>query len=317
MKKLFLLIGLTVTFSYAQVTDENGTIANGASSTNLTGNIGIGVTPSSSSNYKFEVNGKSRFNDNILLGDPNGARTEINNNLNHKIFAPTNKKTVDIDGNFGGGGFVGVYKADTGWTAAAIRSMPTSAFPHQGLMVYELRNDLVSNFAIQAVSQIFSGDTEATNYISLNQSNSSIIIGDTGDYKRGLGYGLINKLKTSFESDVHLESGNLGIGTTSFVDGADTYRLSVDGKVRAHAIKVYTDWADFVFEKGYQLPTLEEVESYINENGHLKGIPSAKEVEENGIELGEMNKLLLQKIEELTLHVINLNKEVELLKSKK
>tara|TARA_R110002095_G_C4245611_1_gene239449 strand:- start:569 stop:907 length:339 start_codon:yes stop_codon:yes gene_type:complete len=73
MKKLFLLIGLTVTFSYSQVTDENGTSANGTASTNLTGNIGIGITPSSSSLYKLEVNGKTRFLDNLLIGDPNGA----------------------------------------------------------------------------------------------------------------------------------------------------------------------------------------------------------------------------------------------------
>ena len=61
---------------------------------------------------------------------------------------------------------------------------------------------------------------------------------------------------------------------------------------------------------------LEEVEKHINEKGHLKDIPSAEEVEKNGIELGEMNKLLLQKIEELTLYMIELNKEIDNLKKK-
>lgn len=102
----------------------------------------------------------------------------------------------------------------------------------------------------------------------------------------------------------------LGIGTTSFVDGTDTYRLAVNGSVRAHRVRVYTTWADFVFEKNYDLPTLEEVEKHIQDNGHLKDIPSAIEVEKNGIELGEMNKRLLQKVEELTLYVIQLNKEL-------
>jgi len=106
------------------------------------------------------------------------------------------------------------------------------------------------------------------------------------------------------------------IGTSSYTDGLDTYMLSVNGKVRAESVKVYTGWADFVFEKDYDLPTLEEVEEHINTHGHLKDIPSAKEVEENGIELGEMNKLLLQKIEELTLYTIQLKKEMELIKSK-
>ena len=109
----------------------------------------------------------------------------------------------------------------------------------------------------------------------------------------------------------------VGIGTTNFIDGTDIYRLAVKGAIRADRVKVYTTWADFVFEKEYKLPTLEEVESHIKEKGHLKDIPSAKEVEENGIELGEMNKRLLQKVEELTLYVIELNKEVKQLKAKK
>lgn len=113
------------------------------------------------------------------------------------------------------------------------------------------------------------------------------------------------------------ENSFFGIGTQSFVDGSDIYRLSVNGAIRAHRVKVYTTWADFVFEKEYKLPTLEEVEGHIKEKGHLKDIPSAKEVEENGIELGEMNKRLLQKVEELTLYVIELNKEVKQLKAKK
>lgn len=101
------------------------------------------------------------------------------------------------------------------------------------------------------------------------------------------------------------------IGTSSFTDGTDVYSLSVNGNVRADRVKVYTTWADYVFEDDYKLPTLEEVEKHIKEKGHLKDIPSAKEVEENGIELGEMNKLLLQKIEELTLYMIDQKKENE------
>lgn len=107
----------------------------------------------------------------------------------------------------------------------------------------------------------------------------------------------------------------IGIGTTSFTDGTDTYRLSVKGAIRADRVKVYTTWADFVFEKDYKLPTLEEVEKHIAEKGHLRDIPSAKEVEAKGIELGEMNKLLLQKVEELTLYMIDMNKEIQQLKT--
>jgi hypothetical protein len=107
----------------------------------------------------------------------------------------------------------------------------------------------------------------------------------------------------------------LGIGTTNFTDGSDVYRLAVKGAIRAERVKVYTTWADFVFDENYNLPSLDEVEKHIIENGHLKDIPSAKEVEANGIELGEMNKKLLQKIEELTLYIIEMNKELKEVKS--
>lgn len=108
----------------------------------------------------------------------------------------------------------------------------------------------------------------------------------------------------------------LTIGTSSYNDNGDLYKLTVNGKVRAHAVKVYTDWADYVFEPEYRLTSLEELEKFIFKNGHLPNIPSAKEVEENGIDLGEMNKLLLEKVEELTLHTIALKKEIDALKTK-
>jgi hypothetical protein len=69
-----------------------------------------------------------------------------------------------------------------------------------------------------------------------------------------------------------------------------------------------------VFKKEYDLPTLAEVEKHIKEKGHLENIPSEKEVLENGINLGEMNSKLLQKIEELTLYSIQQSKEIEVLK---
>ncbi|NMN37158.1 hypothetical protein [Pedobacter sp. SG918] len=102
--------------------------------------------------------------------------------------------------------------------------------------------------------------------------------------------------------------GKVGIGTETF--GAE--RLAVNGNIRAKEIKVEaTGWPDFVFQKDYKISSLSDLDRYIKVNKHLPGIPSAQEVAKNGIELGEMNKLLLQKIEELTLHLIEKDKTIE------
>jgi len=106
--------------------------------------------------------------------------------------------------------------------------------------------------------------------------------------------------------DSYINGGNLGIGTTSPKE-----KLSVNGKIRAHEIKVEaTNWPDYVFQKEYSLSPLSEVEKYINTNGHLPEIPSALEVQKEGIALGELNNTLLKKIEELTLHLIEQNKSI-------
>lgn len=102
------------------------------------------------------------------------------------------------------------------------------------------------------------------------------------------------------------KEGNFGIGVTNPIN-----KLDVNGTIHSKEVKVdMQDWSDFVFKKDYHLPTLEEIENHINKNGHLENIPSEKEVIQNGINLGEINAKLLQKIEELTLHLIQQNKKV-------
>ncbi|ACU03281.1 hypothetical protein [Pedobacter heparinus] len=100
--------------------------------------------------------------------------------------------------------------------------------------------------------------------------------------------------------------GNVGIGIETPTD-----KLVVNGNIRAREIKVENaNWPDYVFTRDYQLPTLQQTENHIKEKGHLPGIPSAAEVKANGIDLGEMNAKLLQKIEELTLHLTEKEKQL-------
>ncbi|CAH0277510.1 hypothetical protein SRABI27_04838 [Pedobacter sp. Bi27] len=104
-------------------------------------------------------------------------------------------------------------------------------------------------------------------------------------------------------------NGNVGIGTASLNE-----KFNVEGKIRAREIKVESAfWPDYVFEVNYPIISLKNLDLYIKENKHLPGMPSAKEVAANGIELGEMNKKLLEKIEELTLHLIEKDQKIDAL----
>lgn len=105
---------------------------------------------------------------------------------------------------------------------------------------------------------------------------------------------------------IKANSNNIGIGTTN----PGGYKLAVEGMIGARRIKVMQEsWADFVFHPDYKLSSLLEVEKFVKEHRHLPEMPAAKEVEKEGIDVGEMDKKLLQKIEELTLYLIDLKKE--------
>lgn len=105
----------------------------------------------------------------------------------------------------------------------------------------------------------------------------------------------------------YVGNGNIGFGTL-----VPTEKLSVNGNIRAKEIKVESsNWPDYVFSPSHEKPSLKDLEVYINENKHLPEIPSAKQVEEKGLSLGNMNALLLKKIEELTLYMIEQDKKSE------
>ncbi len=145
-------------------------------------------------------------------------------------------------------------------------------------------------------------------YIHMPTSDARIVIGQYGGYLEDKGYKLVVNNGGALVNGDLIANGNVGIGTND--PGA--YKLAVNGKIHAQEVRVdLVGWPDYVFEENYSLPTLHQVEQHIAEKGHLINIPSAKEVEKNGVQLGEMNKKLLEKIEELTLYAIAQEKKLK------
>jgi len=136
----------------------------------------------------------------------------------------------------------------------------------------------------------------------------------TGGFKirdHGNGLDVLVMESNSTANAIYVKAGgNVGIGTAN-----PTSKLAVNGKIDCKEVEIYIDgWSDCVFGNDYKLRSLKEVETYINQNHHLPDVPSEKEVLENGVNVGEMNSILLKKVEELTLYMIELKKENELMK---
>ncbi|HEX8546965.1 MAG TPA: hypothetical protein VF691_08395, partial [Cytophagaceae bacterium] len=117
-----------------------------------------------------------------------------------------------------------------------------------------------------------------------------------------------------------IRSSKIRIGDKHAIGTHGDYLLSVGGKILAQSIVVTINdkdnWADYVFKKEYKLAALSDVENFIKTEGHLKDIPTSEEVLKNGVDIAVMNAKLLEKVEELTLYMIEMKKENEVLRSR-
>ncbi|NJK86097.1 MAG: hypothetical protein HC906_09160 [Bacteroidales bacterium] len=183
------------------------------------------------------------------------------------------------------------------------------------------------------------GTTDPVSKLQVNDGINRISFGDAYGEATGWGIGYLgfNGARTgsnwSFVSDGGANGGSViystvggtlifscinstGNSTQTLTDAQIHDRasmiLNANGVLKTKEVQVKTNiWADYVFNKDYNLRPIHEVEKFINENGHLPEVPTAKEVEESGLNLGEMNTLLMKKVEELTLYLIEQNKQLE------
>jgi hypothetical protein len=165
----------------------------------------------------------------------------------------------------------------------------------------------VANFGLKTPTNIRFFQGGLTSFVI--NTDATLNVREDASFQKGTNFvGIAN-----FSNDI--KANRVIIGNPSTV--GPNSKLVVEGLISAREVKVLTGpIPDYVFEQDYTLMSLSDLETYIKTNKHLPGIPSASEVEANeGLELGEMNRLLLEKVEELTLHIIAQQKEIETLKS--
>lgn len=206
--------------------------------------------------------------------------------------------------------------AGRGWTWGVSGSTPVAALGINGAM--QIAGGFITNgLGLTRFGSALSGDSNPyTIYTNDNQAHDLTLFGNgaatilhlrlyDGDLKLGSNSApntiLYNNGDASF-------SGNVGIGTPN-----PNEKLTVNGTIYGKEIKVdlLVPGPDYVFEKGYDLPSLAEIKSYVDRFKHLPEVPSAKEMEANGINVGQMNMILLKKVEELTLYMVEANKRID------
>jgi hypothetical protein len=177
-------------------------------------------------------------------------------------------------------------------------------------LVFDLDNSMVLETGKKAVFTAVAASNSISGLWATNWSSGGYGLVLNADNRTGGIYYDNNNPKVS----IGLNSNKVGIGLIPPSDGA--FSLYVEGGILAEEVKVLmkSAWPDYVFNANYKLPSINEVSEFIEANGHLPGIPNAATVATDGIELGEMNALLLTKIEELTLYVIELQQQLNELK---
>ena len=277
------------------------------------------VTGGGASTNFWDTDGSNIFNN-------NAANVGIGTN------APPVKFTIQTPINTLGFQHIGgpdsiIVTEGIGGVSASIGTSTNHAFrlnagPGGGKMsIYPTGDVVIGDNAVGSIGKLTVKTTNNADGISHIGDNGNILKTRMGGTSAGIGTFSPTHMRIfcNGRNDIFIASatGNVGIGTENF----GTYKLAVLGKIRSTEIVVETGWADYVFDKGYKLPLLSDVEKFIQQNKHLPNIPSAADIEKNGLHLGDTQKRMMEKIEELTLYMIEANKKIEnleqLIKAKK
>ena len=270
--------------------------------TSLNGNIGVGNS-NPLSKIHYTVHGYSE-------GLSGGIRLD-NTWTDNKIYLTAWEDDI------------GLFSIDEEKIATYSKSTNVSTFTYGNSIIVRNGNAGIKrtpgNYALDV-----NGEVNASSY----HMNSVVYTEDfVGDEQ-----GLVDKSNNKFIAvkfvDGSYRFGSNGVGTSGLIVKNDNvlinkttqtntaYKLDVNGPIRVNEVVVNTTGADFVFEDDYKLRSLEEVETFITENNHLPEIPSAADMQANGMSVSELNTKLLQKVEELTLYLIEMKKENEELKTR-
>ena len=293
----FLIFPLTI---FAQWQPINSAGTDTGNIYHLNGNVGVGTNNPKSKLHVFDGSYRNYYVNRTIPGYTEDSQG-VNYILLHKAYVSKLLEECYV---------MGKISAIRGGTSAWNRKITFEV--NTASSYNNTRGSLISyNEGVRLVYVTYN----AQRYLAVEIANNSMLYGVSFT-----GYGDNETLQIVYDQQVSnvsdfttmdniiIQANSVGIGTKS-----PDAKLTVKGNIHAEEVKVdlSVPAPDYVFEKNYSLRSLQEVENYINQNKHLPEIPAAKDLEANGVNLGEMNMLLLKKVEELTLYVIELKKENE------